>query len=204
MINLTVRVYNLTWTDDLAFNFSNEYLRHSLPFCEDIANIFRSSLLSSRYYNCEVQGFGNNPVTVNTHVIFKGKRYLLMQNHVIQVIKDKSKKIRVNDIELKMIGTLLIEPFDGGSVDVIDVGIDLGPASTTTIKPTPSTPAPDQTMIGELTVYLYNLTYSNDLKDINAARASPLARAFCKNLETFYVQSDLKGSFQMCTMTGFL
>lgn len=85
--------------------------------------------------------FRRDPVTVNAHVTFKGRRYPLMQDHIIQVIKDKARKIRVNDIELRMIGTLLIEPFDGGDFHVIDVGIDLGPVTTTTIKPTPSTPS---------------------------------------------------------------
>lgn len=75
---------------------------------------------------------------MNTHITFKGKRYPFMQQHIIQIIKDLAKKIRVNDELYRMIGTLLIEEIGQANVDTVNVTIDLGQPKTT-IAPTTAT-----------------------------------------------------------------
>ena len=61
-----------------------------------------------------------------------------MQQHIIQIIKDLAKKIRVNDELYRMIGTLLIEEIGQANVDTVNVTIDLGQPKTT-IAPTTAT-----------------------------------------------------------------
>ena len=72
------------------------------------------------------------------HLRFKGKSYNNMRSDILQIIIDNAKRVLDNNKELRMIGNLLIEPLGGTTIDVLNITLNLGGA--TTIQPTKTVP----------------------------------------------------------------
>ncbi|XP_076100771.1 uncharacterized protein LOC143069851 [Mytilus galloprovincialis] len=138
--NLDVKVFNLTWVQELTDNTTYDFLRHAEPFCADLDAIFKDSVLKDKYYSCRVIQFRNDPHNyVRVQLRFQGLSSPGMKELVLNIIKDRAKRIMVNQKELRMIGTLLIEPVSA-SLDIINGTIDLDPSPTPPVRPTPSLP----------------------------------------------------------------
>ena len=67
--------------------------------------------------------------------MFKGQSTPGMKQLVLDIIKDKARRIIANGNEYRMIGTLLIEPVSA-SLDIVNITIDLG-STLPPIRPTP-------------------------------------------------------------------
>jgi len=66
---------------------------------------------------------------------------------------EKTERVRINDTDYPLLGTLLIEPFDRKKVDIIDTQIDLGSPSSTISPTTSSSTATGGNLITDMMNY---------------------------------------------------
>ncbi|WAR12587.1 NOTC1-like protein, partial [Mya arenaria] len=156
--NLTVWVYNLSYSGMLKDTASKQFLDLANPFCDDIERIILRSHLEPRLHSCEVSKFGYNPDMAITHVRFIGEKTVDLERDLARLLMDGARRVIVDGKQRKMLGTLLITPAIGdGNINVVPIPVNPG---------TPPTPGgPENSPYIDMMLYIYNLTYQPALGD---------------------------------------
>ncbi|KAK7480482.1 hypothetical protein BaRGS_00028299 [Batillaria attramentaria] len=173
-------VYNLNYSSALTNNRSTEFLVDKIMKDDDV------SWLTSRYRSCRVTGFTEHS-TVSFTLNFEGRDPRPLQQSMIYILLSGARTVEWYNQLLKMIGTLVVTPFD--------YTLDLRPVNKTG-------PPPNVTYVS-IILPVFNLTLTPELGDRRSQYFIDITTDFCNDMARFYQKSALGDKFYSCQVYGF-
>ncbi|ESO92736.1 hypothetical protein LOTGIDRAFT_232880 [Lottia gigantea] len=200
--DVMIPVYNLTYTEDLNYPNSSRYKYHADLFCNDIDSFFRGSKFRNRYVGCTIAKYNMFPLGLDVELLFRGNETHSLQTDLIKIIMDSAKSIPMSNLKLKLIGDLLVTPWD------MDFELNPGrPLTTTPLPTTRATTTPTVPTVPGIEVdkvfKLYNFTYNPGLQFPLSPQFKGISMPFCKDFERLHLLGNQGEHYFSCKVYGF-
>ncbi|KAH9514744.1 hypothetical protein Btru_023486 [Bulinus truncatus] len=216
---LTIPVFNLNYSKSLADVNSKEFRDLAHPFCLDVENMLTDKELSSfynRFYKCIVTGFSTHPDRVTFKLQFIGSDWRDIQTALLHVIISSARNTTFHGQSVKVIGTLIVTPYNINFVlkplslaatTTVSATTTTTTTATTTTTTTTSTTGKTTTLPDLIYIYTvlptYNLTLTPGLRDPQSTEFLRITSEFCKDLERLYHRSIYVKRFYNCKIHSF-
>ncbi|KAK0059658.1 fibrillin-2-like isoform X6, partial [Biomphalaria pfeifferi] len=114
-VEIRLPVFNLNYSKQLEDTSSKQFQTLADPFCLDVMKILSDITLSpfyNRVYKCSVLRFSTHPDRVNFKIHFTGKDWRHVQKALPYYLISSARNVTYHGQSVKMIGDLIITPYN--------------------------------------------------------------------------------------------